>query len=906
MMKHKTLFVLTVFSLLSLCATAQDGVKTAEFELNPPADAENAGRFRFSFETGKTEWIPVKRPTSLQELTELAMRERNQKKAPAGLDFIIDGEIDMRKAQPVILSEDEIKSILSTGVLPEKKPTTKAQGMKTDSWYLMKDETDRSTYVFRLKDHSPGYVWQQLAYVRIPDGTSWKKNPDLTALLNMPPAIDGLKTITVSGSGVPNLAEGKMKEVSAPQNDLKAYYPAAAKAGDFTFFSQGKSPVQPNGRSFKKEMLQAGCDYFDGVDAYPGEGDTLLLSLNKRCTAIPDDKIESLCKDPAKLVGDYCGVPMDITASEQPMVLLETSAKKLFLIVGLDISPRGKTTYLEIPRGGISKEQANAIREYRTLQKKKMNADMTMRRKIQESNRKEAERKQAEEQARQDALDKRIEDVKQQSAGETFPKTPEEIKLVEDLIVGAKYEELLKLCEGKKLDFNVNVTTGNNVQVPLLYQAIEKNPQYRDQYFLERKHKIFEFVLNNGGAAAVPTSKGVYCVYKAAMTGNKAVFDLILKNGFDPDQKEERTGKTALELVLASFADDAGLRTVDPEIMNKLVAASKPSLFAMVQQNDAAGLKKALEDKENRANVNKPDSNGMTLLDRAIKLEPDQNSNPEIVRTLLAAGAEFGTRMIEKIILNQKNDLLPVMWEFHDRLSEDDWNQCFDKAVSYKNSGAFRFFLEQGLDPEKKLSSGRSPLTSAYRAGTKEMVDLLAARGFKKPFWAAVSWNDLELAKEYLAAGVDVNAEDVQITLAVSRDYLEMVELLIQHGLYVDQDKYLKSGKTYPVIAAVTMEGSGAKMVELLLKHGFVPDFPKKPGDIKHAADSSALYMALRHKKYEAARVLLKYGARTDVTQKQVVRNAQGQSESKDATLEEVFQNDPEALKVLGARKRNL
>ena len=901
MMKHKTLFILTVFSLLSLCATAQDGVKTAEFELNPPADAENAGRFRFSFETGKTEWIPVKRPTSLQELTELAMRERNQKKAPAGLDFIIDGEIDMRKAQPVILSEDEIKSILSTGVLPEKKPTTKAQGMKTDSWYLMKDETDRSTYVFRLKDHSPGYVWQQLAYVRIPDGTSWKKNPDLTALLNMPPAIDGLKTITVSGSGVPNLAEGKMKEVSAPQNDLKAYYPAAAKAGDFTFFSQGKSPVQPNGRSFKKEMLQAGCDYFDGVDAYPGEGDTLLLSLNKRCTAIPDDKIESLCKDPAKLVGDYCGVPMDITAAEQPMVLLETSAKKLFLIVGLDISPRGKTTYLEIPRGGISKEQANAIREYRTLQKKKMNADMTMRRKIQESNRKEAERKQAEEQARQDALDKRIEDVKQQSAGETFPNTQEEINLVYDLIGSARYDELIELCEGKNLDFNkIAINPRSGMKYPLLYPAIAAADRDRfDEDLVKRLNIISKFLLKNGGAAVLHTEWGWSCAREAAYHNNKEVFDLLLENGYDLNQKDS-SGKTLLDHILQYN------RTIDPEIMNKIIAGTQPSLFSMVKNDDVAGLKKALEDKDNLANINKPESDGKTLLEHAIKLEPDQNSNPEIVRTLLAAGAEFGTRMIEKIILNQKNDLLPVMWEFHDRLSEDDWNQCFDKAVSYKNSGAFRFFLEQGLDPEKKLSSGRSPLTSAYRAGTKEMVDLLAARGFKKPFWAAVSWNDLELAKEYLAAGVDVNAEDVQITLAVSRDYLEMVELLIQHGLYVDPDKYLKSGKTYPVIAAVTMEGSGAKMVELLLKHGFVPDFPKKPGDIKHAADSSALYMALKHKKYEAARVLLKYGARTDVTQKQVVRNAQGQSESKDATLEEVFQNDPEALKVLGARKRNL
>ena len=137
-----------------------------------------------------------------------------------------------------------------------------------------------------------------------------------------------------------------------------------------------------------------------------------------------------------------------------------------------------------------------------------MDADMTMRQMIQESDRKEAERKQAEEQARQDALDKRIEDVKQQS-GDTFPKTEEEIKLAQDLIVGAKYDELLKLCEGKDLDFNVNATMGTSkVQVPLLSRAIEQSPQYRDQYFLERKNKIFEFVLNHGGAAVIPTEMG--------------------------------------------------------------------------------------------------------------------------------------------------------------------------------------------------------------------------------------------------------------------------------------------------------------------------------------------------------------------------------------------------------------
>ena len=93
-------------------------------------------------------------------------------------------------------------------------------------------------------------------------------------------------------------------------------------------------------------------------------------------------------------------------------------------------------------------------------------------------------------------------------------------------------------------------------------------------------------------------------------------------------------------------------------------------------------------------------------------------------------------------------------------------------------------------------------------------------------------------------------------------------------------------------------------MVELLLKHGFVTDFPKTPGDTKHPRQSSALYIALLHKHYETAKLLLKYGARTDVTdEKTVFDREQGKSVKIDAGLEELFKNDPEALKVLKSGK---
>ena len=92
--------------------------------------------------------------------------------------------------------------------------------------------------------------------------------------------------------------------------------------------------------------------------------------------------------------------------------------------------------------------------------------------------------------------------------------------------------------------------------------------------------------------------------------------------------------------------------------------------------------------------------------------------------------------------------------------------------------------------------------------------------------------------------------------------------------------------------------------MELLLKHGFVPDFPKTPGDTKHPYQSSGLYMALSYKKYETARVLLKYGARTDVTvQRRAHDSKQKETVLIDVGLEEVFKNNPKALEVLRSGK---
>ena len=330
--------------------------------------------------------------------------------------------------------------------------------------------------------------------------------------------------------------------------------------------------------------------------------------------------------------------------------------------------------------------------------------------------------------------------------------------------------------------------------------------------------------------------------------------------------------------------------------MNKIIAGTRPSLFSMVKNDDVAGLKKALEDKDNLADLNKQDSSGKTLLDYALKLEPGQSTNLEIVKMLIDAGAAVNYETVGGIITD-RIEILSFIWEhYHDRLSEDEWNKCFSNAALSRNTDVFKFFLDKGLDPEK------GAIDSAYQQGTREMLDLLESRGYKKPFWAAVKWNDLELAKEYLAAGVDVNAEDSTthhppIYNAVENNLLEMAELLIKNGAKTSPSDY-RNGE-YPMELAATIK-NGEKITEVLLKNGFVPDYPQTFE--KSLYGSSALYRALNEHNYETAKVLLKYGARTDIKGRKRVYE-QGKHVYKDVGLEEIFEDDPKALEVLKSGK---
>ena len=505
-----------------------------------------------------------------------------------------------------------------------------------------------------------------------------------------------------------------------------------------------------------------------------------------------------------------------------------------------------------------------------------------------------------------------------EESDEVLPRTPEEAALMERIIMDAQYDEVVRLCAGKKVDF------GAKARYPLLFAAVERYPQNRDQYFLERKVQIMKFMLENGGADLVRTDIGFLCVEAAVQSNNKEVFDLFLQYGYNLNMKDAR-GKTVLDYALA-WPDQ-----IDPEIMNKLRSVAPASLFSLVRLSDAEGLRKALQNGENLEAINKWDSRSHSLLYYAA--ESGRNSfgeqvfapaGPDVFRVLLEAGADpahvqvasdGNPAVLSFIVWQQRNDLLPVLWEFRDKLPEEEWKKGLAYAAQHENAGAFRFFLEKGFDPmESRTSSTPDTVETAYMYGPKEIVDMLDQRGLKKPFWAAVRWNDLELAKEYIAAGTDVNARvklqsgsAVPFSLAVRANQKEMVELLLDNGAYVAPEDYFKNRMTYPLDIAAGLQG-GEAMTRLLLERGFTPDHPVDPNAAgvyashdgeNDARLTSSLYIALDRRNFDTARILVEFGARKDVTVPKEYRLF-GTSF---VDLHEYYVDDPNALAAMGEEK---
>ena len=521
---------------------------------------------------------------------------------------------------------------------------------------------------------------------------------------------------------------------------------------------------------------------------------------------------------------------------------------------------------------------------------------------------------------------------------DTYPLTQSEILQVLQSIEYGR--NVFDLCarQDKELDFNVD--NGRLLLVAIFDPSLCDNSNgIPASQKIATKLSVVEFLLKNGGAEILETDAGVACAAAAVTRNNIDAFNLLLKYGYDL-KRTDKSGRNVTDYVLdelekpmpASSRGKTGFRTgrkLDPFFAEKLPEANL-GLFRAVRKNDVAAVEKAVREKRGIEFINEMDKDHKKLLYYALAPE---HPNPDIVRALLEGGAELSsvgsyldvTTVLDFVVREKKNEVLPVLWEFRDRLSEEKWIWGFVRAAKVKNEEAFRFFLDHGFDPYVCLAPREAPALIVYLNGTKEMVDMLDRKGLKKPFWAAVKWNDLDLAKEYVTSGVDVNDGKMRLPVvagpgvyepymdrmlfgsadggipllaAVEAGNLEMTELLLQNGAFTKPEDYFSRKATYPIIPAVK-SGNSAAMTELLLKYGFKPDYPKTPGD-RDAERTSALFLALKTHHLKTARILVQYGARKDVTASRSFEHGFG---NKTVTLHDYYIDDPLALEAMDDSK---
>ena len=183
----------------------------------------------------------------------------------------------------------------------------------------------------------------------------------------------------------------------------------------------------------------------------------------------------------------------------------------------------------------------------------------------------------------------------------------------------------------------------------------------------------------------------------------------------------------------------------------------------------------------------------------------------------------------------------------------------------------------------------RTPLHKAARFASKEMVAYLLAKGAEvdarcyNRFTPLHLASDPEIAKLLIANGANITADSAAGTplhKAVTYGNVRLIEVLQAAGQELDIEALARLGRTDRVAAllelkpwlakpprnclATAASAGNVELVKLLLDHDADPNFAKENRWL--GGHTTALSMAVMRGRHEVAELLLKRGARVDVT----------------------------------------
>ena len=270
-------------------------------------------------------------------------------------------------------------------------------------------------------------------------------------------------------------------------------------------------------------------------------------------------------------------------------------------------------------------------------------------------------------------------------------------------------------------------------------------------------------------------------------------------------------GPSASERALHKAASDGNIEAVKQHLAAGAEVDAKGGR-GLTPLHFAAGFSRGGVGKEiaelliaNGADVNAKDEDGWTPL-HWVAYE-DQQFNKEVGELLIAKGAD----------MNAVED-------------HAGWTPLHVAAYNgYK--AAVELLVAKGADVNAIDADGKTPLdwaekelTPEVKAAKKETADLLRKHGGKHgTICGAAGGGDIEAVKEFLAAGVDVNAKDddgaTPLFYASWGDEKEIVELLIAKGADVNAKDV---GGSTPLDWATHPDNphDTAEIADLLRKHG--------------------------------------------------------------------------------------